>query len=621
MRRLFPLAFLLLATAALAQYVPPVLKGVEGEGKARHAEGPIPFPPEDEAWQRVTSKHFVFISAAGEKRTREMAEDLETLSAALGRLNPRFDAAEGAATHVYVFSRKSEVQPYFDMLTNRRHANVTGLFVSQKNNAAIVMLAGASRDDRTPFHELVHWLIERRSQPPLWLEEGLAEVFSHAQLRSGALYAGAGIEQHLNVLKSRDMELARVFRVERESDTYNLAEGQALFYAKSWAVVDWLFRNGGDGNAKFYAFFHDVESGVPVETALQKRYALSLKELDRQIESYGGHLARPAFAIKIAIPETDKMLMSAPLSRADLLYELGRFFLFFEEMAAESERHLRAALDANPHHAKALGALAVLRANAKLYDDAANLFEKAIAADPKDASIGLDQAEALLQNEIGPRAQAEEVVDADEPRFRKARAQAQAALDLGADPARALGDLGTSYIVEQPADMAPGIAALEKAHALLPNRTDFALHLFYMLRRSGQPADALFQQLQTARSPQVKFASRAIVVRQDLARTNELLKTGKYDEAATILRALAANSPDGDTRADFERQGAAPAEAGESNRQISAYNEAIALVNKGKYAAARKALAELLATATDPSVIRDAKKLQGELKGRKDLKK
>src|SRR5207248_11247619 len=181
-----------------------------------HAEGPIPFAPEDEAWQRVTSKHFGFVSAAGEKRTREMAEDLETLAAALGRLNPRFDAAGGPPTYVYVFSKKREVQPYFDMLTNRGGANVTGLFVSQKNNSAIVMLAGSSRDDRTPFHELVHWLIERRSQPPLWLEEGLAEVFAHADLRSGVLFAGAGVQEHMNVLRGHNMALEKVFRVERE---------------------------------------------------------------------------------------------------------------------------------------------------------------------------------------------------------------------------------------------------------------------------------------------------------------------------------------------------------------------------------------------------------------------
>ena len=42
MMRKSVLALLLFATAASAQYVPPVLKGVQGEGKARHAEGPLP---------------------------------------------------------------------------------------------------------------------------------------------------------------------------------------------------------------------------------------------------------------------------------------------------------------------------------------------------------------------------------------------------------------------------------------------------------------------------------------------------------------------------------------------------------------------------------------------------
>src|SRR5207237_7980239 len=167
-------------------------------------------------------------------------------------------------------------------------------------------------------------------------------------------------------------------------------------------------------------------------------------------------------------PACGKSLASSALTGADTLYELGRFLLFFEEMAGESERPLRAALAADPHHAQALGALAVLRANAKRYDDAAKLFEQAIAADPKDALIQLDYAEALMQNEIGPVAESEGVEPEDAPRFRKARALAQRALDLGADPARALGDLGTSYLVESTADLAPGIAALEKAHAPLP---------------------------------------------------------------------------------------------------------------------------------------------------------
>ena len=76
-------------------------------------------------------------------------------------------------------------------------------------------------------------------------------------------YTEKSLDATLEMLKHRDMPLENLFRVQRESDTYNLPEGQAVFYAKSWAVVDWLLRNGGRNNAAFYDFFRDIESGVP----------------------------------------------------------------------------------------------------------------------------------------------------------------------------------------------------------------------------------------------------------------------------------------------------------------------------------------------------------------------
>src|SRR6266566_2579283 len=121
-------ALFLLSTTAFPQdvFLPPALKGIKGEGVARRVEKPIPFPAVDEPWLLARSKHFTLISSANEKRTREIAEDLETLAAALAQLTPKFSTAQPAPTRVFLFSRHSEVQPYFDTLLNRRQANVTG---------------------------------------------------------------------------------------------------------------------------------------------------------------------------------------------------------------------------------------------------------------------------------------------------------------------------------------------------------------------------------------------------------------------------------------------------------------------------------------------------------------
>src|ERR1700736_4358875 len=101
---------LLLAAAAPAQYVPPVLKGVQGEGAGRRSLKPIPFPGADEKWILARSKHFVFVSSAGEKRTREVAAGLETLAAGLTQMSPRFSSTS-AETRVYLFNRHREAQP------------------------------------------------------------------------------------------------------------------------------------------------------------------------------------------------------------------------------------------------------------------------------------------------------------------------------------------------------------------------------------------------------------------------------------------------------------------------------------------------------------------------------
>src|SRR5207247_161501 len=118
----------------------------------------------------------------------------------------------------------------------------------------------------------------------------------------------------------------------------------------------------------------------------------------------------------------------SPLDRADLLYQLGRFLADLEDGSTDAERHFRESLVVNPQHARSLAAL---------HD-----YEKAIAADPKDAEIYLDYAESLLGKQIGPLAQAEEPGREDVARFRKARELAQKAIALGDESGRVFGDLG-----------------------------------------------------------------------------------------------------------------------------------------------------------------------------------
>jgi tetratricopeptide (TPR) repeat protein len=613
-------ASILIASAANAQYVPPVLKGVKGDGTPRQTNGPIPFPAVDEKWVLARSKHFVFISSADEKRTRTVAAELETLAAALTQVDSTFSAPTSTPTRVILFTRRRESRPYFDMLLNRRDADVSGVFVSQREGGSMLINHDYSWQggDRAPLHELVHYLMQSGdAHAPLWLEEGIAEYFSNATIRSHSISAGEPISNHISVLRQRaHIPLAALFKAVRESDIYNGGIAQSTFYAESWAIVDWLVRTSGRNGADFYAFVHDLSHGATVEAALRSRYHRELREIDTALSRYSS-AQRVAWAITLAVPATDTNVTVEPLDRASTLYELGHFLSGLEELAADAERHYRAALDADPRHARALAGLGMLRASAAAYAEAMEYFEKAAAADPNDVEVALSYAEALMQDQIGALAQSTDTTDDDIARFRKARTLVQRALAHRADPAfplgRALGDLGTTYSVED--DVTPGIGALEEASTLLPGRTDFALHMLAMYRRAGDraKADPLFARLDAAHKPQVSFAARAVIVRAELTRANALTRDGRLDEAAAVVRDLAANSADPAARGDFEKQAAELTRVAAQNRQIEAYNKIVAQVNNGNYRDAAKALNDFLTTATDADIVRDAKKLQKQL--------
>jgi tetratricopeptide (TPR) repeat protein len=607
---LFTISIAAQPAAAQDVFVPPVPKGIARDttGRVRTPAGPIPFPAEDATWIRVRSPRFDLISSATEARTRELVADVETLAAALMKLSDRFAPSRKRAT-VFVFDRRKESQPYFDLLFAQPGARATGAYVRYEGGGTMIIdgarkggaLRGADPGIRTAMHELMHDLLRQtESAPPLWLEEGLAEYFSNARVDGSRVIAGEAIREHVALLQRRTpMPLEQFFAVKAESP-----EGvSSAFYAQSWAAVNWLI---GTDQKAFFGFLRDVERGTPVGDALRTHYDKTLQQMDQAIRARTPPTQRVTFSVA-----TDPPHFEAPrvVDRPTLLYELGRFLSHIAGAEAETQRHYREALRIDPKHARTLAAVGEL--------------EAAVAAAPNDAEVHLLYAETLLTTATGPFAGIFEPVAGDREKFLKARQLTERALTLGvthldAGEGTAYGILGTTYLIEN--DLAPGIAALERARTLVPQRMDFALNLYAMYLRTGDRAKAAAlyaAAFENARDKQTIFAARNALVVSETNRANTLASMGKLDEAAALIRELAANTPDPAGRREFEQHAAKLESTALVNRHIAQYNEAIALANRGREPQAIKVLDELLKVATDASVIDDAKKLRADLKKRK----
>ena len=98
------------------------------------------------------------------------------------------------------------------------------------------------------FHEYAHLLFRRNDQLwPLWLKEGMAEIYSTFETEGRNARIASPILHHLQTLENHPlMPLAELFSVNRDSDQYNERERQGMFYAESWLLTHFLMAGDND---------------------------------------------------------------------------------------------------------------------------------------------------------------------------------------------------------------------------------------------------------------------------------------------------------------------------------------------------------------------------------------
>ena len=587
--------------------MPPVPKGLAGE-TAIH-ERPIPLPHPQQRWIRASSPNFTVISSADETRTREITEILESVAGALRRVHPRFDA-RFTDTTVFIFNRRRDSQPYFELLLNAPRTTAPGAFVVQSDGtSAIVIDSGRPLStDRTVKHELMHNILAASgSRLPLWLEEGIAEYFSTTVVRDNSVTIGRPITSHYRAIRARGVLPIEDFLAARHGSPIT---AHASFYPQSWLLVEWMMRTN---RRMFYAFVADVEQGMPAADSFRRHFGIEIGTISRSFRLLP---ARPSAASTVQAERKAVAVSTTAISPSDALYELGRFLGGMNHTRDDAEQYLRAALELDPKHARAVAGIGTLRAYEREFEEANIFFEDALRIAPADPIVQILFAEALLQNAIGPFAGAAEAGDGAGERFRRARELVIAARQTQSSPlAEAI--LGTTYLVEE--DPGPGIDPLERAFAERPARLDFALNLYALYIRAGRNADAeaLFESaFRRSKNPQAVFAARAIYVRERLREANRLVRDERVEDAAAVVQQLIDVTPDEAARADLRVQHGKLMQVVAVNREIVTYNEAVQAYNTRQFAIALEKLESLLTFVSDEEIRGKAERLRTTVRRR-----
>ena len=555
-------------------------------------------PPDADAWLRLETPDFTLFSNAGETPTRRLATDLQRLRAALVGLDPDIKLSAPSPTFLYLFRDGHSLSPY-RLIYQGKPMDVGGYFLARPEANYVAINADPRGDARAiVYHEYLHYVL-RNNYPglPLWLHEGLAELYSTFEADGTGARIGLPVGEHLRWLqRNPPLPLAELFAVDAKSKDYNEGMRRGVFYAQSWALAHYLLVGTDARREPVLRYLRTFAQGKPSGEAFQAAFG---GELERELRAYVSHKVFRYDQIPAeATPQMD--VRTSPLSRADLLAGLGMLLSFLDRSRwTEAEEHLKAALAAQPDHAPALAGLGVLADLSGRRDEAGSWLEKAARAAPGDF---------LIQYRYGTNRLA---LAPDAAALRQAREALSRAVALRPDYADAWARLGYALSFEMP--LPPdALKAYETAHRLMPSSPEIAYNLMLARLRSGQAREAeeLIDRVILAEGGATEAErARAVWVEEVRGDVERRIEEGDLDGAVPLLEELVAKAPVGEPRASLERRLAEVREAAAYNRFGERYQEAVRLADEGKLDEAVRILEDLAANAPTPGQAAEARRM------------
>ncbi len=569
--------------------------------------GALPAPKD--SWIEVHTASFTLFSEAGERKTREIGEDLERLRDALSQLSTGLSQSSPTPTYIFVFRNASSFQPY-QRTYNGKPLDSGGYFLGRELGN-YVAINGDQHGDERPliYHEYIHYLVHNNyAALPLWLHEGLAEYYSTFQVARDEARIGLPIPEHVYWLRQHTfIPLATLFAVNERSPEYNEASHRGGFYAESWALVHYLISGNPERRQQASEYLRLVQAGSPPDQVFAKAFGADPSVLEKELHTY---IQKKLFDYTRTPIRSEASLAVdvKPMARADVLYRLGDLLANLgDDHAAEAAEHFQATLALQPEHGPALAGLGFLAERAGRAAEARSYYEKAAKLAPDDVRVQYLYGANLIADP-GPDS------------LRTARAALRRAVTLQPDFGEAWARLGYTYQAEE--SLPPeAVQALETAHRLLPSRMDVAHNLSLAYARIGQTAKAeelIDRVLVPQASPEEVESAREGLLDEEHRRAEELVDTQKLAEALPLLEAVKAKTSRPQRRAEIEQQIGEIQRALNFNAFIERYNQAVELANRGKVQEAVAILEPLLQTTQDPMQVERARRLLEQLRpGRK----
>lgn len=563
-------------------------------------------------WTRLEAGDFTIISAVSEKDTRDWAVEFEQFHRGISKLM-RINEAVLQPVTVVLFRDQDDMRRY-KPLEKGKPADIAGLF-NRSPLGNFIEAAADSEDERTRqliFHEGVHWLTNvSDTPPPLWLDEGLAEVFSTFSTDDDLYNYGKALPWHVYLLNhERMMPLKQLLAVQRGSLLYNEGERTSIFYAESWAFVHYLLFSGKlEERAKYNQLVRALRPGSDPDAVFRQVFGVDCAAMDLRLREYlsnGNYSIERIKFDRSAVEQSFKVRRALPaevdLAESSLLSAVDR--------PAEALPRLQRIVSEMPDNPAAWEAEGFAAYELENYDEAESSFSRAAGLGSRNYYVYSFLGDTALGVRPG------RITQSPGDDVRVALNYYEHELQLHPGDQHAYDNLaGNSYSLDS--ITASDAGALREGARIFPNDNliKVGLAVVDLRQERADAATAALRRIAADTSPSSKDAcayARSILddrTRSEaFERMNDLLQNQDYDGAVASADVLLKSQLSPADRESLRHTRDRAVVAAKVKRAVD-------LANSGRLTEAKRLLMEAAAEATDPQLGKQIQALLDKIAG------
>ncbi|MGH9470498.1 MAG: hypothetical protein ACRD1N_09170 [Terriglobia bacterium] len=355
-------------------------------------------------WIEVRNPHFVVISNALPPEARQVAERFERVRAVFEKAFPTMREYPGLPIRVFAASGQASFEALepaaWQQSGEIAHA---GMLLRNADRAYILLRLGLPGDNpyRVVYHEYAHLMLgENFPSIPLWLNEGLSEFYSDSDLDRKTVWLGLPSRQDLTLLRAQPLlPLQALFAAGASSPYYNERGKGTIFYAESWALVDYLMflkTDPATGRGPIDNYLQLIAEGAEPVAAGARAFG-DLTRLQNTLAAFVQRRQFHYYRLKVNQRRPKSPFSVIELNPADAAAIRGDFLVRVGR-EAEARSLLTQALQADPGLAGAQQGMGLLEMRQHHPALAQGWFDKAASASPRAYLARYYQALAMMRS-------------------------------------------------------------------------------------------------------------------------------------------------------------------------------------------------------------------------------